>query len=133
MDGTIYNQFNTVTAGSVGTSAQLVLVACADDGIDRSVSFNFLPYPPVAGNYPIKYKSLHGWPWNGHVSGTYSEGSSNPLVYYSDSTSNTGNFLISSVDTIAKTFTGSFDFKAVNDAGSNTVHITNGIYTVKYP
>ncbi len=131
--GATYSQYNSVTAGVVGSYMQLVFAACSSDGIDRTVAFNFIPYPPVAGTYPIRYKSGHGWLWNGTMSGTYAVGNTTVHTYLTDSTTHTGNFVISSVNTTDKTFSGAFDFTAIDDAGTATAAISNGSYTVKYP
>ena len=135
-DGTTYEMHNSFTAGSGGGSSfmNVVLVACSSDGVDRSVAFNFIPYPPVAGVYPVKYTSAHGIPWNGTVSGIYLTGNtvSTEMSYYTDSTAHTGTFSITGVNAGAKTFSGTFEFTAVNDSGSSTVHITDGTYTAGY-
>ena len=136
VSGTTYEMHQSFTVGSGGgsTSMNMVLVACSADGIDRSVAFNFIPYPPVMGTYPIKYTSAHGIPWNGTISGMYLTGNTaaTEMSYFTDSATHTGNFYITGVDPGAKTFTGGFDFTGVDDAGTSTVHVTDGTYTAKY-
>jgi hypothetical protein len=74
-DGATFEMHNTFTVGGgSGSPMNMVLVACTNDGIDRTVSFNFIPYPPAIGVYPIRYTSAHGIPWNGTISGTYQVG-----------------------------------------------------------
>lgn len=133
-DGSTYEMHQSFTVGQVGSTMNMVLVACTSDGVDRAVAFNFIPYPPVAGVYPIKYTSAHGIPWNGTISGLYTVGNTAATTnsYFTDSTAHSGTFSITNVDATAKTFNGTFDFTGVNDAGSSTVHITDGIYTALY-
>ncbi|HWB62234.1 MAG TPA: DUF6252 family protein [Chitinophagales bacterium] len=127
VDGTSYSS-STSEFIDVSTAWGLVLVACSNDGHDRSLAFNLLPLPLTPGTYPLQYKSGHGELWNNTGSGTYiiSNGGD---TYYTDTTgiNSTGTITVTSVDTVNKKFSGGFSFHATNDAGTETVNITDGV------
>ncbi len=130
VDGTAYTMNNAFTVGQTPPTMSMMLIACVNDGVDKTISLSFIPFPPAVGKYPVQYKSMHGTKWNNTASAVYSIEKGNN--YFTDDASNTGSFVISSIDEGAKTFTGTFEFTAASDDGSSLVRITDGTYTAKY-
>jgi hypothetical protein len=103
------------------------MVACVPNGTaDRTITFEVLHDLQVA-SYPLRWKPLHASPANGYSGADYII--SNGGSYFTDSISNTGVLNVTAVNTAARTYSGNFQFTAVNDAGTGVVHITDGTIT----
>jgi hypothetical protein len=113
----------------VGTVSNFTLTACVSDANDKIVQMVFIPYPPVVGSHPLKWDGMGVW--NSFGSGQYiTDDDGN---YVTDSTTYTGSFDITSINTANKTITGGFHFSAQERGGSRTVDVTDGVFTnMKY-
>ncbi len=133
-DGTAYKA-STSIAVKVSTVFNLTIVACANQSPDRTISIGFIPYPPTVGSYAIQNDQTTGT-WNGTLQGSYSvgTGASNDVSYFTDSLVNNGTLTITSVNTGAKKFSGSFNFKAKEHNGTAVINLTDGLLSdVVYP
>lgn len=127
VDGTSYQSSTPVTTYDSGFDFTLTMVACVPNGTaDRTITFEVLHDLQVA-SYPLRWKPLHASPANGYSGADYII--SNGGSYFTDSISNTGVLNVTAVNTAARTYSGNFQFTAVNDAGTGVVHITDGTIT----
>ncbi|MFN8288185.1 MAG: DUF6252 family protein [Chitinophagales bacterium] len=129
VDGNEYKSSSYVTF-NLGSIFNVTFTACVSDGVDKSITIGYIPSPPVVGTYPLKFEMLHSHPWNNMAGADYLI--ENGENFFTDSTG-TGTLIINSVNTTDSTFSGGFNFPATNDAGTQTVQITDGTFTnVKY-
>ncbi|MCW3127326.1 MAG: hypothetical protein JWO03_2984 [Bacteroidetes bacterium] len=127
VDGTSYQSSTSVTTYDSGFDFTLTLAACVSGSTaDRTVTFEVLHDLQVT-SYPLRWKMLHANPPNGYSGADYLI--TNGGSYFTDSVSNTGVLNVTAVNTSAKTYSGNFQFTAVNDAGTGVVHITDGTFT----
>jgi len=131
VDGVPYVS-STILVLSMGTGWQMTLVECVDDGVDSTLQIADIPGPVAVGSFPISFTVLHGQPASGTAGATWSVtsggGISDATNYFTDPT-HTGVLTITAVDSAASTFSGTFSFLAVNDAGTHVVNVTDGILT----
>jgi hypothetical protein len=129
VDGTPYVAF-TVAYGSVGPTWQLTITECVDDGVDRVLQFASLPSPVAVGRYDLTYKLLHAMPANGNAGAMWMAGKNMAISadtnYFTDST-HTGTFEVTAVDAASMKFSARFSFTAVNDAGTGTINVMEGM------
>ncbi len=125
VDGTAYKSSTFVTY-NLGSIFNVTFTACVSDGVDKAITLGYIPSPPVVGTYPLKFEMLHSHPWNNMAGADYLI--ENGENYFTDSTG-TGTLVINSVNTADSTFSGGFSFPATNDAGTQTVQITEGSFT----
>jgi len=131
VDGVPYVS-DTTLYFSLDTAWQLTLLECVDDGVDRILQFSSIPGPIAVGTYPLSYQILHANPANGNGGAFWASGSSSAISadtnYYTDDV-HTGSFSVTAVDPINLTYSATFSFTAVNDAGTKTVQVTDGVIT----
>jgi hypothetical protein len=129
VDGVPYLS-STVLLVSLGTVWQVTMVECMNDGVDSTVQIAGIPGPVAVGSYPISFTLLHAQPSSGAAGASWSVTSggaiSDPTNYYTDP-SHTGVLTVTSVDSATSTFSGTFSFSAINDAGTHVVQISDGV------
>ena len=106
-----------------GGTFSLSVQDCNDNS---EVTLSELPYPVAAGTYPLTYKPKHGVVPDGGAGGEYDV--VGDTSYFTDD-SDMGSVVLSSVDATAKQFSGTFSFHAVDDTGTKSVDVTNGVLT----
>jgi hypothetical protein len=131
VDGVPYLS-STVLLASLGTVWNLTMVECMNDGVDSTVQIGGVPGPVAVGSYPISFTILHGQASPDAAGATWSVTSggaiSDPTNYYTDP-SHTGVVTVTSIDSAASTFSGTFSFSAINDAGTHVVQVSDGVLT----
>lgn len=125
VDGTAY-QSQTALTYKLDSSFTLTLAACVSDGVDKTISFEIF-HPLSPGSYPLRWKMLHAQVANGYGGADYLI--ENGTNYFTDSTTNTGTLVVTSMDTVNRKYSGTFEFQASNDSSTLTVHITDGTLT----
>ena len=127
VDGTSFQSSTPFTTWDSGFDFTLTIAACVSNGTaDRTISFEVL-HDLQVGTYPLRWKMLHAQVPNGYSGADYII--NNGDSYFTDSISNTGVLNVTNVNTSAKTYSGNFQFTAVDDAGTGVVHITDGTFT----
>jgi hypothetical protein len=123
VDSVAYQSQTVITITQDTLSFTITAAACVSDAVDKTVSFEIF-HDLAPGTYPLRWKMLHAQVPNGYNGGDYLI--ENGTNYFTDSTTNTGTLEITSVDTVAKKYSGTFNFKATDDTGTQTVYITEG-------
>jgi len=100
------------------------LISFQDCNDQSEVTLSELPVPVAAGTYPLKYKPKHQDSPNGSAGGEYDV--IGDTSYFTDA-NGSGSVVISSVDSSAKQFTGTFSFSGTDDTGTKTVDVSNGV------
>ncbi len=93
-----------------------------------------LPGPIAMGSTAmLAFKALHQMPAiPGKGGGVYQSGPATQISadtnFYTDTT-HTGTVAVTALDPMTMKFSGAFSFTAVNDSGTRTVNITDGVLT----
>jgi hypothetical protein len=127
VDTTTYQCNSKTTSYNAGHSFSLILYVCVPVGAAaKSIEFD-IPHDLQLGSYPLRWKPMHSWPLGSYGGADYLV--NNVGSYYTDSTTHTGMLTITSLNTMARVYSGTFSFDAVNDAGTDVVHINQGVLT----
>jgi hypothetical protein len=118
--------------GLIGRTYDLMTMTfsvCPDYGNPRTISFTFLNYPPVLGSQEIR-EGQNGASITAKCYYSSEEGGD----FYTD-TVQTGTFTITSVDTVAQTFSANFQLNARSETdASQSISITEGeLNNIEYP
>ncbi len=113
----------------IGTHSQIAMVECSDDSAKGALQID-LPGPIAVGSYPLSFTILHGQVSATEAGAYWSKtGTSGGDTTYFTTAAHTGVLDIASLDTATTTFSGTFAFSATNDAGTQVVQITDGVFT----
>lgn len=118
-----------IASGSWG----LTIVECKDDDATGVLAFGNIPLPVAVGTYILTSTLLHGAQTTAEPGAFYSvdDGTDGDTGYFTNTTES-GELVITEVDTETMTLSGTFSFSAINDSGTKTVEVTGELTEVGF-
>lgn len=131
VDGTSLASSSTtyVAAGTWG----ITIVECIDDDKSGALVFSHIPLPVAVGTYTLTSTLLHGAQTTGEPGAFYTvdDGTEGDTRYFTNTTES-GELVITEVNTETTTLSGTFSFSAINDSGTKTIEVVGELTDVEF-